>query len=61
MQVGAETRQRVRLLLPARGEEQAAAAADVGGHPGDRWTKRFLAVHEPYWTITSEIREIAEG
>lgn len=25
------------------------------------WTKRFLAVHETYWTVTSEIREIAEG
>ncbi|MFI9581002.1 YciI family protein [Streptomyces sp. NPDC052236] len=25
------------------------------------WTKRFLQVHEEYWTITSEIREIAEG
>ncbi|MFF5895190.1 YciI family protein [Streptomyces argenteolus] len=25
------------------------------------WTKRFLAVHEPHWTITSEIREIAEN
>ncbi|GGZ19486.1 transcriptional regulator [Streptomyces inusitatus] len=25
------------------------------------WTKRFLQVHEEYWTITSEIREITEG
>ncbi|MDJ0379864.1 YciI family protein [Streptomyces sp. G-G2] len=25
------------------------------------WTKRFLAVHEDYWTITCEVREIAEG
>ncbi|MFE3326166.1 YciI family protein [Streptomyces sp. NPDC059176] len=25
------------------------------------WTKRFLQVHEEYWEITSEIRQIAEG
>jgi hypothetical protein len=25
------------------------------------WTKRFLQVHEDYWTVTSEIREIQEG
>lgn len=25
------------------------------------WTKRFLKVHEDYWTITCELREIAEG
>jgi hypothetical protein len=25
------------------------------------WTKRFLRVHEEHWTVTSEIREIAEG
>lgn len=25
------------------------------------WTKRFLALHEGYWTITAEVREIAEG
>ncbi|MFD9907924.1 YciI family protein [Streptomyces sp. NPDC059063] len=25
------------------------------------WTKRFLKVHEAHWTVTSEIREIAEG
>ena len=25
------------------------------------WTKRFLKIHEPYWTVTSEVREIAEG
>ncbi|MFB8269149.1 MULTISPECIES: YciI family protein [unclassified Streptomyces] len=25
------------------------------------WTKRFLKVHEEHWTVTSEIREIAEG
>ncbi|MGW0791625.1 YciI family protein [Streptomyces sp. NPDC002911] len=25
------------------------------------WTKRFLSVHEPHWTITSEIREIVQG
>ncbi|MEV5608230.1 YciI family protein [Streptomyces sp. NPDC052225] len=25
------------------------------------WTKRFLKVHEDHWTVTSEIREIAEG
>ncbi|QGV79022.1 YciI family protein [Streptomyces ficellus] len=25
------------------------------------WTKRFLATHEDYWTITAEVREIAEG
>ncbi|MER6915565.1 YciI family protein [Streptomyces sp. NPDC000594] len=25
------------------------------------WTKRFLKVHEDYWTITSEVRQITEG
>lgn len=25
------------------------------------WTKRFLKVHEDYWTVTCELREIAEG
>jgi hypothetical protein len=25
------------------------------------WTKRFLQVHEDYWTVTAELREIAEG
>lgn len=25
------------------------------------WTKRFLQVHEEHWTVTSEVREIAEG
>ncbi|MFF1452968.1 YciI family protein [Streptomyces sp. NPDC058274] len=25
------------------------------------WTKRFLKVHEEHWTVTSEVREIAEG
>ncbi|GHJ34999.1 YciI family protein [Streptomyces sp. TS71-3] len=25
------------------------------------WTKRFLRVHEEYWTVTCEVREIAEG
>ncbi|WP_338697221.1 YciI family protein [Streptomyces sp. Q6] len=25
------------------------------------WTKRFLKVHEDHWTVTSEVREIAEG
>lgn len=25
------------------------------------WTKRFLQVHEEHWTITAEVREIAEG
>lgn len=25
------------------------------------WTKRFLTVHEDYWTVTCELREIAEG
>jgi hypothetical protein len=25
------------------------------------WTKRFLQVHEDYWTLTAELREIAEG
>ncbi|MER6122323.1 YciI family protein [Streptomyces sp. NPDC001795] len=25
------------------------------------WTKRFLKVHEEYWTVTCEVREIAEG
>ncbi|MCQ4079484.1 YciI family protein [Streptomyces sp. RB6PN25] len=24
------------------------------------WTKRFLQVHEDYWTVTAEVREIAE-
>ncbi|GHC70054.1 YciI family protein [Streptomyces flavofungini] len=24
------------------------------------WTKRFLKVHEEYWTITVEVREISE-
>ncbi|MFD0414172.1 YciI family protein [Streptomyces sp. NPDC127108] len=24
------------------------------------WTKRFLKVHEDYWTITVEVREISE-
>ncbi|GGR72022.1 transcriptional regulator [Streptomyces aureoverticillatus] len=24
------------------------------------WTKRFLKVHEDYWTVTVEVREIAE-
>ncbi|MFE9766941.1 YciI family protein [Streptomyces sp. NPDC005808] len=25
------------------------------------WAKRFLKVHEEHWTVTSEVREIAEG
>ncbi|MEU6535034.1 YciI family protein [Streptomyces sp. NPDC047000] len=25
------------------------------------WTKRFVKVHEDHWTITCEVREIAEG
>ncbi|MET8179872.1 YciI family protein [Streptomyces sp. NPDC005336] len=25
------------------------------------WTKRFLQVHEEFWTVTAEVREIAEG
>ncbi|MFG2572844.1 YciI family protein [Streptomyces sp. NPDC048481] len=25
------------------------------------WTKRFLKVHEDFWTVTCEVREIAEG
>jgi hypothetical protein len=25
------------------------------------WAKRFLRVHEEYWTVTLEVREIAEG
>ncbi len=25
------------------------------------WTKRFLKVHEPHWTVTCEVREIEEG
>ncbi|MFF8725491.1 YciI family protein [Streptomyces sp. NPDC015171] len=25
------------------------------------WTKRFLQVHEEFWTVTCEVREIAEG
>jgi hypothetical protein len=25
------------------------------------WTKRFLHVHEDFWTVTCEVREIAEG
>jgi hypothetical protein len=25
------------------------------------WTKRFLKVHEDHWTVTCEVREIAEG
>ena len=24
------------------------------------WTKRFLSQHEDYWTITAEVRQIAE-
>ncbi|WP_262704479.1 MULTISPECIES: YciI family protein [Streptomyces] len=24
------------------------------------WTKRFLRVHEEYWTITCEVREVVE-
>jgi hypothetical protein len=25
------------------------------------WTKRFLQVHEEHWTVTAEVRQIAEG
>ncbi|GEC04978.1 transcriptional regulator [Streptomyces spinoverrucosus] len=25
------------------------------------WTKRFLKVHEPHWTVTCEVREVMEG
>jgi hypothetical protein len=25
------------------------------------WTKRFLQVHEEHWTVTCEVREIAEA
>ncbi|MFE9772455.1 YciI family protein [Streptomyces sp. NPDC005931] len=25
------------------------------------WTKRFLKVHEPHWTVTCEVRQIEEG
>ena len=25
------------------------------------WTRRFLQVHDDYWTVTAEVREIAEG
>ncbi|MFI2351335.1 YciI family protein [Streptomyces sp. NPDC019443] len=25
------------------------------------WTKRFLQIHEDFWTVTAEVREIAEG
>ncbi|MFJ3303502.1 YciI family protein [Streptomyces sp. NPDC086549] len=25
------------------------------------WTKRFLKVHEEFWTVTCEVREIAGG
>ena len=25
------------------------------------WAKRFLKVHEDFWTVTCEVREIAEG
>jgi hypothetical protein len=25
------------------------------------WTKRFLKVHEDYWTVTCEVREIMES
>ncbi|MGW0204981.1 YciI family protein [Streptomyces sp. NPDC003233] len=25
------------------------------------WAKRFLQVHEDFWTVTCEVREIAEG
>ncbi|MDX2675698.1 YciI family protein [Streptomyces sp. NY05-11A] len=25
------------------------------------WTKRFLKVHDDFWTVTCEVREIAEG
>ncbi|MER5889618.1 YciI family protein [Streptomyces sp. NPDC001941] len=26
----------------------------------EEWTRRFLKVHEDYWTVTCEIREIVE-
>lgn len=25
------------------------------------WTKRFLEIHPNNWTVTAEVREIAEG
>jgi hypothetical protein len=25
------------------------------------WTRRFLECHEEFWTVTAELREIAEG
>jgi hypothetical protein len=25
------------------------------------WTKRFLQIHEDHWTVTAEVRQIAEG
>jgi hypothetical protein len=25
------------------------------------WTKRFLEIHEKHWTVTAEVREIAEA
>ncbi|GGX32108.1 transcriptional regulator [Streptomyces malachitofuscus] len=25
------------------------------------WTKRFLKVHEPHWTVTCEVREVVEA
>ncbi|AZS85583.1 YciI family protein [Streptomyces griseoviridis] len=25
------------------------------------WTKRFLKVHEEFWTVTCEVREVVEG
>nr|WP_202544731.1 YciI family protein [Streptomyces sp. SID5606] len=25
------------------------------------WTKRFLKVHEEYWTVTCEVRQLMEG
>ena len=25
------------------------------------WTERFLRVHEDYWTVTAEVREIVDG
>ncbi|MEV5438598.1 YciI family protein [Streptomyces sp. NPDC052682] len=25
------------------------------------WTRRFLKIHEPHWTVTCEVREIVEG
>ncbi|MFG2944908.1 YciI family protein [Streptomyces adustus] len=25
------------------------------------WTKRFLKAHEDFWTVTCEVRQIAEG